>query len=459
VNGLLTADRAVEIALRESPVVQGAVEEVNIAVQELRAAQAQRLPILSTSSFLSTGSNSSTTTTPAPVMPQMIMALPRSGFYDQNLSLMVPLYTGGRLEALVRRAKAARRASSADLAEVKLDVALLTRVAYRTAQVRQSLLAVYQDVLRTNEERVRIDRAAYTEGRIAQYSVLRDEAELANANQQFTQAERDRDMARVDLRTVMGVDFAPDVELEGAPAFRPISALLSSLPGFAELKAQPQAVLASARPQASLATPAAASPPTSEGQTADSAAAELERLLQLAAQRRPVLEAQQQRIAGAQQGIKEARSAYRPQVSLFAMGDAMQGHSIDAFNGHTAGLAIGLPILDGGLRRAEVRKAQAEQRRQEQELERTRLQVIQEVTDNWLALRAAERNVTTAQTGFRSGSEDYRIAQIRYAEGRSVNVEALDALAARTRAQVNLAQAQFEYQIAADQLRRSLGLQ
>jgi hypothetical protein len=37
-------------------------------------------------------------------------------------------------------------------------------------------------------------------------------------------------------------------------------------------------------------------------------------------------------------------------------------------------------------------------------------------------------------------------------------VEALDALYARTRAQVNLAQAIFDYQVAADQLRRSLGL-
>jgi outer membrane protein len=86
------------------------------------------------------------------------------------------------------------------------------------------------------------------------------------------------------------------------------------------------------------------------------------------------------------------------------------------------------------------------------------LQVTQEVTENWLALRAAERNVATAQAGVRSGDEDFRIAQIRYQEGKSINVEALDALYARTRAQVNLAQAIFDYQVTADQLRRSLGL-
>jgi outer membrane protein TolC len=457
VGGMLTADRAVEIALRESPVVRGAVEEVNIAVQELRAAQAQRRPILSTTSFLSTGTNGNTATTPSPVMPQMMMGLPRSGFYDQNLSLMVPLYTGGRLQALVRRANTVRQASAAELAEVKLEVALLTRVAYRAAQVQQAFLAVYQDLVRTNEERVRIDRIAFTEGRIARYPVLRDEAELANATQQLTNTERDREMALVQLKTVMGVEFAPDIALEGAPPFQPIAALLFALPGLSDLPSP--APVASARPEPPAVLAAASPAPTDGSGSAGSATPELDELLLLSERQRPVLEAQQLRVQSSQQGIKAARSAYRPQVSLFAMGDAMQGREIDSFSGYTAGVAIGLPILDGGLRRAEVRRAEAERRRQEQELERTQLQVRQEVTNSWLALRAAERNVVTAQAGVRSGTEDYRITEIRYVEGKSINVERLDALAARTRAQVNLAQAQFEYQVAAEQLRRSLGLQ
>jgi len=183
------------------------------------------------------------------------------------------------------------------------------------------------------------------------------------------------------------------------------------------------------------------------------------RLLAVAEQRRPLLQAHRLRVQAAEHGIGIARSAYRPQVSLFAMGDAMQGRDMDPIRGYTAGVAIGLPILDGGMRRAEVRRSQAERRRQEEELQQAALQVSQEVTSNWLALRAAERNVTTAQAGVRSGDEDYRIAQIRYQEGKSINVEALDALFARTRAQVNLARALFDYQVAADQLRRSLGLQ
>jgi outer membrane protein TolC len=444
ISGLLTIDRAVEIALRESPVVRGAVEEVNVAVEELRAARAQRRPILSTTAFLSGGSNANIAATPDPVMPRMLMGLPRGAFYDQNVSLMAPLYTGGRLEALVRRARAARDASAADLAEVKLEVALLTRVAYRTAQARAQFLEVYRDLVRTNEERLRISTVSFREGRLPRYPVLRDETELANAKQELTNVERDREIAMLQLRTVMGVRFAPDVVLE-APPVKAVPSSKLQAPSDGRGPA-PDNELPQSQPGAWSLEPGAASE------------ASLDQLIALAEQRRPLLQAQQLRVQSAQHGIDVARSTYRPQVSLFAMGDAMQGRGMDPFRGYTAGIAIALPILDGGMRRAELRRTEAEQRRAEAERERLRLQVSQEVTSNWLALQAAERNIATAQAAVRSSEEDYRIAQLRYQEGKSINVEALDALVARTRARVNLTQAIFDYQIAADQLRRSIGL-
>jgi outer membrane protein TolC len=419
ISGKLTLERAVEIALRESPVVRGAAEEVNVAIEELQAARAAGRPTVSATAFLSTGSNASITATPSPVMPQATMALPQGSFFDQNVSLMVPLYTGGRLESLVRRAQSAREASSAERDEVKLEVELLTRVAYRTAQVRQALLAVAQDLVRTNDERLRIARLTFREGRIPRYPVLRDEAELANATQQLTNAERDREMALVELRTVMGVDFAPDVALEEPPTLPSIEATV--------------------------------------GPTATSQVPDLAGQLRVAEERRPRLIARRLRVRSAAENVSVARSAYRPQVSLFAMVDAMQGEVVDRFRGYTAGVVAALPLVDGGARRAEQRRAEAEARREEEELESVRLQVVQEVTSRWLAVRAAERNVATAQAGVQAGEEEYRIAQLRYQEGKSANVEALDALFARTRARVNLVQAVYEYQVAADQLRRATG--
>ena len=52
---------------------------------------------------------------------------------------------------------------------------------------------------------------------------------------------------------------------------------------------------------------------------------------------------------------------------------------------------------------------------------------------------------------------EYSVALQRYQAGRGILVEALDALATRTRAQTNVVQALYDYNVAQDQLRRAVG--
>src|SRR5205807_7426717 len=115
------------------------------------------------------------------------------------------------------------------------------------------------------------------------------------------------------------------------------------------------------------------------------------------------------------------------------------------------------PLFDSGLRRADLRSAEAERRHRQQDYERTALEVEQQVTNALLSLGAAEQNVATAQAGARAAQQEYEVALQRYQAGRGILVEALDALAARTRAETNVIQALYEYNAAQDQLRRAVG--
>jgi outer membrane protein TolC len=54
--------------------------------------------------------------------------------------------------------------------------------------------------------------------------------------------------------------------------------------------------------------------------------------------------------------------------------------------------------------------------------------------------------------------EDYRVARIRYEAGKSIPVEVLDALAARTRAEQSVVQAKYQFNAARDQLLRAVGV-
>lgn len=182
-------------------------------------------------------------------------------------------------------------------------------------------------------------------------------------------------------------------------------------------------------------------------------------LLRRAERQRPELAAARERTAGGHEGVRAARGLYQPQISAGAMADWMRSRGGDTLGGATFGVVASLPLLDGGMRRSQVREAEADQRRMEQEREKTILQIHQEVANAWLALQAAAQNVRTAETGLQSAREDYRVTLIRYEAGKGLNVEVLDALAARTRAETNVAQALFEYGVAQDQLRRAVGQQ
>ncbi len=185
--------------------------------------------------------------------------------------------------------------------------------------------------------------------------------------------------------------------------------------------------------------------------------ADLVPLLRRAEQQRPELQMAAQRVLAARAETAAIQSGYRPQVNLFAMGDVAKMGGERASGGVTYGLAASIPLYTGGGERARVRAASAQRRQQEQEQERVALQVAQEVNAAYLTLLAAEQNIQTARTALTAAQEEYRAARARYDAGRSVLVEALDALASRVRAEVNVIQASYEYNVAGDRLRRAVG--
>ncbi len=494
VKQALTVEEAVALALRESPIVRGAAEEVEAALGRLNAARAERRPVLSANTFLSGGSIANIVESPPLPVARMIMNLPRGGYFDQNLMLMAPLYTGGRLKTLVRQAAALRDASEAELEGQRQEVALLTRTAYREVQARRALVEVQQARLQENQEQLRLDRIRAEEGKIPPFFVLRDEAEVAATQQELTNARRDVELALLQLKTVMGVHPASEIGVMGVLAHQPSAVLFARLSGAtppsATSLAASSTVPATTPPDTTppnLTTPQVPAPSTGftasngaasgtpvAGSNASSAApsvpsssagtfaaalpADLSLLLRLAQRGRPELRAAGLRIASAEAEAAAIGQSYRPQVNAFIMGDIAKSQGQRTSGGTTFGIAASIPLFTGGRRRAAIQTAQAQSRRQQHERERVLLEVAQSVNGTYLNLRAAEQNIETAQAALRSAQEDYRVMLIRYQAGKSILVELLDALAARTRAESNVVLTLFGYNVARDQLLRSVGV-
>ncbi len=428
VDRALSVQEAVKIALKESPVVRGALEEVEVATARVAAARAEGRPSASVNTFVAGGSSPAIVAGVEPVQPRLTMGLPGGSFLDQNVNLMVPLFTGGRLQAMVRQAKSLQAASRADLETMRQEVALMVRMAYREAQARESQVAVYRSTLAQNRERQRVDQIAYEQERIPRFYLLRNEAEIANSQQMLTTAERDREVSLLQLKTLMGVHLDSKVELVQPLEFRPAAVVLASF------------------------APAGASAASTSDEVY------LPKLLEAAGQNRPELAAVEHRVTAGKGEIDAARSAFKPQISAGVMGDWMRMRGESPFGGSSFAIMGSLPILDGGLRKAKLQGARSEVKKLEEERQRVALQVAQDVKVALLNLRAAEKNVATAEAGVAAAQEDYRVALLRYSAGKGLNVEALDALSTHVRAQNSRVQALFEYAVAQDRLARSIGV-
>jgi outer membrane protein TolC len=406
----LSLASAVELALEQNPSLAAMREELPAAVARLRMAQAEGRLSASTHTYLSTGTMLNTVPSPDAVMPRMYMGVPAGSRVDQNVTLMVPLSTGGRVASRARAAAAGQRAVEQDIESMLLEVAYMVRAAYWEALYRAEMVQVQEESVNEQRERLRVDQAKYDAGKIPLFYVLRDKAELADAEQELTDAQRDAEAALLDVRAAIGLPLTAPLQLTDALQYDPAAAD----PNAEELAAQ-------------------------------------------ARTNRPEVRALAARVEAAQREVAARKAAYRPQLDAMLMFDAEKASGMGLDGGYTVGLVGSLPLFDGGERKAGVAEAEAMARKLERDQEALALRIERELRGALLDLAAANRNVRTALEAEASAEEDHRVAAVGYDAGKLINLEAVSALAALVQARTNVAEARFEFNLATDAVRRSAG--
>ncbi|MHB1456027.1 MAG: TolC family protein [Armatimonadota bacterium] len=406
-NGPLSIADAVQFTRKNSPMILAAGDQVSAAQARIGMARAMTRPQLAATAFGGTSTMGDIIASPSNIMPSSLFTIPnRSGITGQA-SLMLPIYTGGRLSGAIQGAEALTAAAASDSASIEQNAVLETKTAYHRTLLAQSVIEVYNNLVTEQRERVRIAEVAYEEGKIAKYDLLRNNTGLAEAEQQLANAERDAQVALVDLRTMMGVNPESNITLSDKLAY-------SQVPG-----------------------------------TSDS-------YLATALKNRPEIAAIKARIESANVGVAIAKSAFKPQVYGNAMG-GLSTTSDGTDTGLTIGIVVGLPILDGGLRRSAVKEAESMREVMRRDEQQAVLAVQRDVNTVWAELQAANRNVQLSETAVTQAEEDYRVIRLRYESGKAINVEVLDALASLVRAQNNRIMSLYEHNVARDRLVRAIG--
>ncbi len=404
IEGPLTMSQAVELALEHSRKVKAAAADQRAMRSMQREATAGFYPQASLNGYLARQNMSPNVYTSAgDTMARSYQVFGTNRAQDLNLTVMWPLFSGGRTYYGYKAARSRAEAAALMREGTELDVATQARLDYIAVMRDQENARVAGDLVRQTEERLRVSREEFEAGRAARFIVLRDEAELANAIQFETQTRNQAALALISLKTTLGVDLAspvaPSEPLQYVPA--PVS--------------------------------------VEEGIRAGLAA-------------HPEVRAAEKRADAAQSEVRSAYGRYLPELSASWMYDwqRMRNRDMpyDSPEGYSIGLVLTVPLFDGFMRENAVQTARARQDQAQEQAVLARQQIAKAVHQAALSLQAAEQTIEASRKGVTQAEEQFRIVQERYASGRGIQLEVLDAQTALARARFNAVAALADYQTA-----------
>jgi outer membrane protein TolC len=408
-TGQIGIDEAVQTGLKNNFTLQQ-VEQTRIGAKYLkRAALAKFGPTVSFNTFYSTSSLNQMlflpgdTTVSSPPMQPIVKGTSLSLIFAGSQ----PLFTGGRLMGNYRAAKALERQSLYAFDEQRIRTALAVKESYWNAAWSEASLRVASDYVKFREWSSSNMKARMLEGKAPRADYLREEAELAKARIQLNERYRDFNSAILNLKVAMAINLGSQIGLKDSLEYVEI--------------------------------------------TGDAS-----KFLEEAARNRPEITKSANKVAEMKARKQIAWSKYSPQVSLYGLGSNIKGSSPDGnANGRWGGfvgIVGGVTLFDSGSRVNELRAASAAVKEAELGQKATELRVAQEVTQAWIDLDLARRNVTLANDQVKSAEEDHRLFHTRYEIGKSIALEQFDAAVKMFQARLILQEAIYKYRLAQSRL-------
>ena len=432
INRTLTLADALALARADNVALSQARADAALSLAMVGSAAAGEKPGVSATTYATTGDSNNILTTSSGVAPQDLLSVPSRGFADQNITVMVPLFTGRKLENAVGAARAQSDASESGIAESLLTVQQSVTDAYVDALLKTALVGVAQARLDAEDEQVRVTAQRVQTGASAPVDLLREQAEQADAHQGVTAAQGEVLLALVVLKSALGVSQSSTITL--SDTLESVSQADPDVHNQEPSNPSPSApIVGNPNSPVGLAHPRGANSTIVVDESQATAAAEMSR---------PVLAAAREQIAAARAAVAGAQSAYAPQVYGVGMADASADSQGDGSVGYTIGLTASLPLYDAGERRSEVDAAKARLARAIADAQAVRQTVDQEAASAWINSQTAIEQVTTAQTGVTAAQQAYALADLRYNAGKSTAADRLESLAALTEARGKLAESQ-----------------
>jgi len=405
ISGPIGMGEAVELALKHSRKVKASGADERVMASMRREAFAGFLPQASANAYIvNQNMTPNVYFSAGDTMARNFQVFGTNRNQDLNVTGMWSLFSGGRTYYGYKAAGARADAATQMLRGTEVEVAMQARLDYIAAVREQENARVTGDLVRQTEERLRVTREEFEAGRVARFNLLRDEAELANAIQMDTMARNRVEIALIALKTTLGADLGSPITL-------------------------------------------------AEPLRHERIAVSVDEGVRQALESHPDVQAAAKQVDAAEAEIRAALGRYLPEISATAMYDWQRfnnrGEPARKPEGYSAGLVMTIPLFDGFMRENAIGTARARRDKASEQEVLARQQVTKEVNQAALMLAAAEKNVEASRKGLEQAEEQFRIVQERYATGRGIQLEVLDAQVTLTRARFNVVSALADYESAA----------
>ena len=331
--------------------------------------------------------------------------------FANSWSLTVPLYTGGQVEGQIDAGRYQLNRADLTTENTRQTVRYAAAEGYANLIHLENLAKVAREAVAMGNTQMNLIQAQFEEGAVAEADLLMMKVNIANDRQNLVNAEKQVDVAKSTLASIVGLPQETDVEPLDIFTYEPYDKDLAACEAYA-LEHRPDGLAADYNIKA----------------------------------------------AQAQKDI--AKAGYRPKVSAVA-GQSIAGNTpfrSERSNAWEAGLNISWNIFDNGVTAESVQQADANIRAYEAEARRVKKSIRLETRTAYLNMKAAEQNIQETAVAVKQAEDSYVIAQVRYEEGVDVLLGLTDAQDKLTRAKQNYMTALYQYNLSRAALEKAMGV-
>jgi len=430
----LTLEESVNLALERNPEIAIAEKELAKAGAGIGEAYATILPSLDANAMVQHAWDIQTSTIPnflkpmleplAPTIPEFAdmpdfvdLAFGMENMVTVGLTLSQPLYLGGAGLSGIRLATAARNASDRQMESTRQSLIYRTARSFYGCLLAKELMRVQEDALEEALANLRVVETRHEVGSASGFDRMRAEVEVANLKPEVIASRNSYQSALTGMKTILGIDSHEEISVLGKLEYR----------------------------------------------RDDHQGQDLLELQNQAYKRRPDLQALRAGKAMAEHSIAIAKSDFLPKVffstdwSHQASRNDWDFTSDDFSEGFISAISVQVPIFNGLGNIRQYQKTRLDYRIAEDRERQLMDTIAAEVELARNGLFEAEEKYQAARESIELAHEALRLANLRYEEGASTQLDVIGSQLSLRRAELNHVSALYDYQMARYELRLVTG--